>query len=339
MLALMGAQDDTKTTALVTGANSGVGFETAFELARAGYRKVILGCRTLTKAEAARRQLLARGAADVFEMLAVDVSEVRSSMRAGEELLAREHKLDLVIWNAGTAGGRIPETNSEGIDLTFASTLVGHHVLTMQLLQGRGLATHGRIIIAGSEASRGDVLGMSIPDLDAIARAEFAGSTHPMLEAFARASAPRPYVASTAYAMAKLYAAWWAAELAPRLPKTVALYAVSPGNTPATNMGRSLPWPVRNVVLPMLSRLGPLVGLAHSVKTASRRYLDASRFGAPESGKFFASPPKRLTGPLVEQQTRWLADAALRADAYRVIVEMSGGLDWADESHQRGGCA
>ena len=168
---------------------------------------------------------------------------------------------------------------------------------------------------------------MNLPELDVIAGADFAGNTHDMLEAFTRAAAPRPYVASTAYALAKLYAAWWAAELAPRLPKTLAVYAVSPGNTPTTNMGRSLPWPVRNLIFPMLGAIGPLVGLAHSTTTASRRYLDASRFGEQASGKFFASPAKRLTGPLVEQRTRWLEDAPKRADAYRVIVEMAGGID------------
>ena len=143
MLDSMSPVDDTKTTALVTGASSGVGFETAFQLAQSGYRHVILGCRTLAKGEDARRRLLARGANDVFETLAVDVSEVSSSSSASEELLARERKLDLVILNAGIAGASTPEKSSTGVDQTFASSLVGHHVLTMKLLQGGSQATVG----------------------------------------------------------------------------------------------------------------------------------------------------------------------------------------------------
>jgi NAD(P)-dependent dehydrogenase (short-subunit alcohol dehydrogenase family) len=184
----------TRTTALITGANSGVGFETAYRLASAGAATVTLACRTLEKAEAARRRLRERGAPDVFETLAVGVSEVASASKAAEALLARHSKLDLLIWNAGVAGGSTVVRSSHRVDVTFASTLVGHHALTMRLLKGGGIASRGRI----------------------------------------------------------------------RVPKGIGVFAVSPGNTPATNMGRDLPWPVRKVVFPLLARLGPLVGMAHS---------------------------------------------------------------------------
>ena len=51
-------------TALVTGANSGLGFEAAAQLAKEGYGKIILACRSLEKAGAAREQLAARVASD-----------------------------------------------------------------------------------------------------------------------------------------------------------------------------------------------------------------------------------------------------------------------------------
>jgi NAD(P)-dependent dehydrogenase (short-subunit alcohol dehydrogenase family) len=161
-LPVMNSNDHaTGTIALVTGASSGVGFETAYQLAATGYAKVILGCRTLEKAAAARERLLARGAADVFDVLEIDVSEVQSSRRASDELLRQGHALSLLILNAGTAGGSTVIRNSAGIDVTFASTLIGHHTLTLGLLNGGGITDHGRIIIAGSEAARGDVLGMT----------------------------------------------------------------------------------------------------------------------------------------------------------------------------------
>lgn len=313
-------------SALVTGANSGVGLETAYQLAQAGCSKVILACRTLEKGAAARQELLARGAPDVFDTLAIDVSDVRSATSAGKELLTRGHKLDLVILNAGTAGGSTVVRTSDGIDLTFAATLIGHHVLTLLLLNG-GLLERSRIIISGSEASRGDVLGIKVPDLARIARTSFGGSVPDMLRAFTTASYPPAYNASSAYALAKLYAAWWAAELAPRLPPGSAVFAVSPGNAPTTKIGRDLPWPVRGIAFPLLGVVGPFIGMAHSVTTAGQRYLEAARFGDGQSGRFFASPAKKLTGPLVEQHTQWLQNSNMQAAAYRLIVELSGGID------------
>ena len=72
--------------ALVTGANSGIGFETAYQLASAGYGKVILACRTIEKGEAARKLLVERGSKDVFEALAVDVSEAESAISGARYL-------------------------------------------------------------------------------------------------------------------------------------------------------------------------------------------------------------------------------------------------------------
>jgi NAD(P)-dependent dehydrogenase (short-subunit alcohol dehydrogenase family) len=67
------------TTALVTGANSGVGLETARQMAEAGWGKVLLACRTLEKAELSRLKLQERTGKDPFGCLAIDTSEVASA--------------------------------------------------------------------------------------------------------------------------------------------------------------------------------------------------------------------------------------------------------------------
>ena len=136
-------------TALVTGANSGIGFETACQLASSGYDKVILACRTLKKGEIARKLLIERGCKDVFEVLAVDVSEVKSALNASEEIISKGYKIDLLVLNAGMSPGDRIMKNSNGVDLTFASTLIGHHVMTMNLLNKEGISKNGKIIIAG----------------------------------------------------------------------------------------------------------------------------------------------------------------------------------------------
>ncbi len=141
--------------ALVTGANSGIGFETAALLAEAGYSKVILAARTTAKGEAAQAQLVMRVGQDVFDTLAVDVAEVQSAQQAADVLKERNEKIDLLILNAGMSTGTERAYNADGVELTFASTLVGHHVMTMRLLEDQLLSDHARIVIAGSEGARG----------------------------------------------------------------------------------------------------------------------------------------------------------------------------------------
>ena len=48
--------------------------------------------------------------------------------------------------------------NSDGVALTFASTLIGHHLLTMNLLENELLSKHVRIVIAGSDRARVDII-------------------------------------------------------------------------------------------------------------------------------------------------------------------------------------
>lgn len=76
-------------SALVTGANSGLGFEAAAQLAEAGYSRVILACRTLEKAEAAKQALAARVGGDPFDTLAVDISSIESANTASDELITQ----------------------------------------------------------------------------------------------------------------------------------------------------------------------------------------------------------------------------------------------------------
>ena len=66
--------------------------------------------------------------------------------------------------------------NSTGVDLTFASTLIGHHAMTMNLLEKGGISENGKIIIAGSEGARGDVPGINLPSLDDVAKTDFKGN-------------------------------------------------------------------------------------------------------------------------------------------------------------------
>lgn len=90
-------------TALITGANKSLGFETARELAKAGYR-IFLGARDKTRGEEAVAQLKAEGL-DKVELLIIDVSDQASVDHAKAELEGKLDSLDVLINNAGILGG------------------------------------------------------------------------------------------------------------------------------------------------------------------------------------------------------------------------------------------
>ena len=162
-------------TALVKGANSGIGFEAASQLAEDGYGRVILACRTIEKADVAKEQLIQRTGKHVFEGLAVDVSEGKAAHAAVDKLVEQDVQVDVLILNAGMSTGTKPVHNSDGVELTFASTLIGHHTMTMRLLAEQRLSKNARIVIAGSEGARGNVPSMNIPDFQAFAQEHFGG--------------------------------------------------------------------------------------------------------------------------------------------------------------------
>jgi NAD(P)-dependent dehydrogenase (short-subunit alcohol dehydrogenase family) len=74
-------------TALVTGANSGIGFETVQQLAKLGYGNIILATRTLEKADNTAKLLRDEGYGDVFSSLAIDTSDVGSARLAADKLI------------------------------------------------------------------------------------------------------------------------------------------------------------------------------------------------------------------------------------------------------------
>jgi protochlorophyllide reductase len=130
-------------TALVTGANAGLGFDAAAQLAEQGYGHVILACRTIEKAEAARQQLVERVGKDVFDVLAIDVADLDVSKSAANNLIEQGRTIDLLVLNAGLASQNLTHT-PQGIEMTLAASLFGHHLLTMELLAADRQRSWGR---------------------------------------------------------------------------------------------------------------------------------------------------------------------------------------------------
>jgi len=317
-------RDNSGRSALVTGANAGIGLETAAQLAEAGYGTVILVCRTTVKAEGARTHLVQRTGRDPFIPLAADLSEPAAAAAAAAELAARHQVVDLLILNAAMGTGAEKAYNSDGVELTFASTLIGHHVLAVRLLEEGLLAPHARIVIAGSEVARGDTAAGKVPDFADFAGRHFAGDLQQALAAIARFEAPYTADPISFYGTCKVYTAWWAAALARRLPPGMTVNAVSPGSVPSTAFTRHQSFFLRSILYPLVARIGPYVGLAGPVADAAGRYLQAADFDDATTGQFFASPPGKVTGPLQLQKGEQFLDRSLQEAGWQVISQLAG---------------
>ncbi|MEA1902877.1 MAG: SDR family NAD(P)-dependent oxidoreductase, partial [Actinomycetota bacterium] len=225
--------DHEEKTALVTGASTGLGFEAAAQLAEEGFGRVIVTARTPAKGGATVERLVARTGMDVFEAITLD-NDVLSTVDTAADELAPMGGIDLLILNAGIAPPAKLRRTVDDLDAVVSSSLVGHHRLTVRLLERGQVNENARIVIAGSEAARGDVPMMHPADINDFAAEHFDGDLEAAIETQMRMTSPARYKGNDVYATTKLFAAWWAAELATRLPKGATVNAVSPGATPDT---------------------------------------------------------------------------------------------------------
>ena len=134
-------------TALVTGANSGIGLETARALAHNGAH-VILACRDPQKAAQAAHDI----ATPTVETLHLDLADTTSIHHATTELTTRHDHLDILINNAGITG--LHGRTTEGHEIQLAVNHLGHFALTGLLLPLLLRTDGSRIITVASIAHR-----------------------------------------------------------------------------------------------------------------------------------------------------------------------------------------
>lgn len=310
--------------ALVTGASSGLGFEAAAQLAEKGFGSVLVTARKASDAEGACARLTERTGKDVFAAVALDNGDLGTVEAAVDTVSSRCERIGFLLLNAGIAAPKKIARTADGIELTVAATLVGHHLLTMRLLERSLLETDARIVVSGSEAARGDLARMTPLDVDDFATAHFGGDLEAAIERQIRMEPPAEYKPTNVYATAKLFVAWWAAELSRRLPEGISVNAVSPGMTPDTGIADGMAAHLRLIFIPLMKLLP---GMSHSVAEGAGRYLQALDDQLRESGKFFASKPKKLTGPLVEIRMDHVENKAAQQALWAATVKLAHGAN------------
>jgi len=119
--------------ALITGANSGIGYHAALELARKG-AYVLLACRNKTKGDAALARMLAEVPGASAEVVVLDLASLESVCAFGAAELALGKPLDLLINNAGVMAPKRRLQTRDGFEIQFGTNVLGHFVLTAVLL-------------------------------------------------------------------------------------------------------------------------------------------------------------------------------------------------------------
>ncbi|MBO0931995.1 oxidoreductase [Fibrella aquatilis] len=134
--------------AIVTGANSGIGYETSLGLAQKGV-EVVMACRDLRKAEEARSRLVAKCPTAKIKIRKVDVSSLREVRDFVNQFRKQYERLDLLINNAGIMMSPY-KVSEDGFENQLATNYIGHFALTGLLLPILTATPRSRVVTLSS---------------------------------------------------------------------------------------------------------------------------------------------------------------------------------------------
>ena len=137
-------------TAVVTGANSGIGFQVSKTLSLKGAR-VIMACRSMEKGESAKREIMDCNPPEEPEVRCLDLAHLESVGTFSEGILSSFNGIDLLINNAGVRTVKYKQTR-DGFEMNFGVSHLGHFALTAQLWPAIRKARGARIVNVSSLA-------------------------------------------------------------------------------------------------------------------------------------------------------------------------------------------
>ncbi|WP_374158059.1 SDR family NAD(P)-dependent oxidoreductase [Mycobacterium sp. G7A2] len=289
--------DQTGRVAVVTGANAGLGLETAAMLAERGAR-VVVAVRDLGKGEAAVGEIRRRTSNADVALQQLDLSSLASVHTAADELRAAYPRIDLLINNAGVMYPP-KQTTADGFELQFGTNHLGHFALTGLLLDHL-LQVEGSRVVTVASIAHNIQAGIHFDDLQW----------------------ERSYNRVAAYGQSKLANLMFTYELQRRLAAkqapTVAV-AAHPGIS-NTELMRHIP----GSGLPGFSALAGLV--TNSPAVGSLATLRAATDPAVRGGQYYGpSGFRELVGhPVLVQSNRQSHDTDVQQRLWSVSEELTG---------------
>jgi NAD(P)-dependent dehydrogenase (short-subunit alcohol dehydrogenase family) len=155
---------------IVTGANVGIGLETAVGVAERG-ATTILACRNQAKAEAAAKEVTQRTWNDDVHVVALDLADLASVRKAADDILSGWDRLDVLVNNAGGTWTQRQHT-AQGIEYTFGVNHLGPFYLTKLLLERLRADAPARVVCLSSVGHHAAFGGMNFDDLQSEQRYE-----------------------------------------------------------------------------------------------------------------------------------------------------------------------
>lgn len=217
-LAVLHGRDLRSKIALITGANTGIGFETARSLAFHGCN-VILACRDLEKANEAVKRIQQEKETANCSVLKLDLTSLDSVREAANEFKQKFQALHILILNAGVLGSPYQLTKDD-YEMTFQVNHLAQFYLTMLLEHVIHNSSNPRIVVVSSEGHRFSTI-----------------STPEDLHQSVLSPPPYRYWALGAYNNSKLCNILFAQELARQWPN-VSVFACHPGNLVSSSIAR-----------------------------------------------------------------------------------------------------
>jgi NAD(P)-dependent dehydrogenase (short-subunit alcohol dehydrogenase family) len=270
---------------LIMGANSGIGFVTAVELAKMGAR-VLMVCRDSERGAHARAAVakVASGAAP--ELMLADMSSKQAIRALADDARQRFARIDVLINNAGAIFAK-REFTADGTERTFATNHLGPFLLTNLLLDRVSAGTGGRIVNVASES-------------------------YPSKLDFGNLQGEKNYGFLGAYFRSKLENIIFSLDLAQRLQHSgVTVNCMSPGPT-STRFGDNM-----TGLAGLFPRLAKTLFPSPEKGARTLVYLASSREIAGVSGRFFLRQRIRPTKPVTH-------DTEVAAQLWRVSAELVG---------------
>lgn len=273
-------------TIVITGANSGIGLETGRELARGG-ATVVMACRDLARAKAARADIAARVPGAKLELVSLDLASLASVRACADTIKNQWPRIDVLINNAGLFPFK-KQLTDDGFEMQFGVNHLAHFLLTQSLMPALLAAGRPRVV---NVASMMHHLGKL--DFDS-----FRGE--------------KPYGPLKAYAQSKLCNVLFARELARRHAGDGLLsWSLHPGPVGTNIMGRGL----------VNRTLYRLIGAYMSAKRGARTsvYLASADNIEGTSGAYYDEFLKVKPGSKLSQ------DTALAARLWQVSESLVAG--------------
>ena len=268
---------------IVTGANTGLGYETALTLAKKG-AKVIMACRNLSKANQAKKEIETEIPTADLEVMEIDLSSLNSVRNFAKEYMSKYDRLDILINNAGLMTPPYTKTK-DGFELQFEANYLGHFLLTGLLLNTILKTPHSRIVTLSSIVHKNGKINFD--DLQS----------------------EKKYSASGAYAQSKLACLMFTFELQRRLEKQVGHQTISTASHPGiatTELGRHMPKFLYTILRYTLARFfthAPVEGAKPTILAAIGDAKGGDYFGPTGFNEFKGEAGKANCTALSKDET------------------------------------